>query len=96
MSDEIEVSKTSSYKCSEDESEGSELAEEELDELDSLGVPKVVKHHVIFGAKANAWTIFHKFAKPYETKKRSHHQIILKPSTHLCLLCLKKIALMTT
>jgi hypothetical protein len=44
MSDEIEVSSTSSYKCSEDESDSSELAEVELEEFDSRGVPKVVKH----------------------------------------------------
>jgi hypothetical protein len=91
MSDDVDLTSTSSYKCFDDESEGSELAEKEVEEFDSFGVPKVVKHHVIFGAQANVWQFFHKLAVPYETKKTNLNRQLQKPFTHLCLLCLKKI-----
>jgi hypothetical protein len=59
MSDEIviEASTQSPYEGSDNESDDSEINEEELKELNSFGVSSIIKHNAIFAAKAKVWKL---------------------------------------
>jgi hypothetical protein len=77
-----------------DESVVSKLAAEEIEQLNSLGVPNSIKHHAVLGAKATVWQFFCVPDVPIESKKRNGQRNQYKSSTHLCLLCLKNISAM--
>jgi hypothetical protein len=103
MSEEVKLksstSSSSSYEDVEDdfdddESVVSKLAPEEMEQLDSLGVPNSIKHHAVLGAKATVWQFFHVLDIPIVSKKRNGQRNQNKSSTHLCLLCLKNISAM--
>jgi hypothetical protein len=85
MSDKIDIanSSSSSYQFSNNESEDSEMIEEELKQLDSHGAASTIDHHTIYGAKANVWKCFYVSSKPIVTKKKSRSSKLVKPSTHL-------------
>jgi hypothetical protein len=103
MSEEVKLKSSTSSPSSyedvdddfdDDESVVSKLAPDEMEQLDSLGVPNSIKHHAVLGAKATVWQFLHGLDIPIVSKKRNGQRNQNKNSTHQCLLCLKAISAM--